>query len=56
MDKLPASVNDTVEMTKTAFGTKEVHLIHPNLDLSTDGTTSFAFEGGSVEGGNKEWD
>ena len=56
MDKLLVSMNDTVEMTKTAFDAEEVYPIHPNLDLSTDDTTSFAFEGRSVEDGNEEWD
>ena len=45
MDNLPASVKETVEMVKVAFDTDEVYPVHPNLTLSTDDTTLFAFEG-----------
>ena len=54
-DKLSASTLETIDMVKQAYGTDNVYTVNPNLALSTDDTTIFAFEG-AIHNPEEDWD
>ena len=56
MANLSIPVMDTINMVKKAFGVDDIYPANPNLVLSSDDTTIFAFEGKSIEGGDGDWE
>ena len=56
LDNLSASTKKTIDMVKEAYGS-DVYPAHPDLVLSIDGSTIFAFESKARGvGGEMEWD
>ena len=54
-DKLDAGAVETMDWMKTALAANSIYPVNPNLVLSTDDTTLFAFEGTANSEGGWDW-
>ena len=54
-DKLSGQAQETMDWMKEALGANQLYPVNPNLTLSTDDTTLFAFEGVKNSEGEWEW-